>query len=65
MSGSSAREPESLDQMHKRVVVKDDGRKLYSYTFGEEPDPFQVSDGSLIAEVKAAPSAPAEESKDV
>lgn len=51
--------------MHKRIVVKDDGRKLYSYTFGSEPDPFEVSDGSQIASVQTAPSAPAEDAKNV
>ncbi len=51
--------------MRKRVVVKDDGRKLYSYTFGTEPDPFQASDGSQIASVQTAPTAKAEDTKSV
>ena len=51
--------------MQRRVVVKDDGRKLYSYTFGNEPDPFEISDGSQIASVQTAPTAAAEDTKGV
>lgn len=59
MSESLPEEPNNQAQMHTRVVIKDDGRKLYSYTFGAEPDPFQASDGRSVAEVQPAPTATA------
>lgn len=59
MSESLQEERDNAEEMHKRIVVKDDGRKLYSYTFGMEPDPFQPSDGHTITEVQPASTAPA------
>jgi len=55
---------ESEETIHRRVIVKDDGRKLYSFTFNAEPDPFAKSDGSLVQEIQPAPTAPVSEAPD-
>lgn len=57
MSSGVHEEEDNQDILHKRIVLKDDGRKLYSYTFGDEADPFEQSDGSLVAQVQPAPTA--------
>ncbi len=38
------------DSLRRRDVTKDDGRRLYSYTFGGEPDPFENADGAATAQ---------------
>ena len=57
MSELQQEERDNRAEMHQRIVTKDDGRKLYSYTFGDEPDPFQTSDGHSVTEVQPAPTA--------